>query len=263
MSKIRLYIQYIYIIEYSWCSLYFSIVLVIRASLIVALSFLFFGYFGLLPRNDKEYSIIFFFNDVAQRPLPSTSQQDMQHQHQHERWTLTSYINFFRGADKSGLLAYKPKQTKSCYLRKTKQLQNPPCSPTRPTVSLLSRPATNLSNHSLTAVAHMDNKRVSDICNDICTSLLSQMEGKLLATISTHQQHRYSGPSVAPTAASTSPQQIHTGLPGVFSPPSIQSSRDLSASAPTFAVSNTNAMTTSQNEYDKAVEVDQRKLRDT
>jgi len=67
---------------------------------------------------------------------------------------------------------------------------------------------------------------------------------------------------VALTAASTNPLQIRTGLPGVFSPPSLQSSRSLSASVPTFVVGNTNAMTTVQNEYDKAVEVDQRKLRD-
>ena len=121
-------------------------------------------------------------------------------------------------------------------------------------------PATNLSG-SLNTVASMDNRRVSDICNDICKSLLSQIERRLVAFFSNLPQQRYSGPSVASTAASTSPQ-IPTGLPGVFSPPSLQSSRGLSASAPTFAVSNTNAMTTSQNEYDKAVEVDQRKLQD-
>ena len=48
-------------------------------------------------------------------------------------------VNFFR----THLLAYKPRRTKSCcYLRKTKQMQNSPCSPKRPTVSLLSLPRT-------------------------------------------------------------------------------------------------------------------------
>ena len=142
-------------------------------------------------------------------------------------------------------------------LEKAKEDADYPCSPTHAINSFSPLPATNLSN-SLTAVASMNKQRVSEICK----SLMSEMEGKLIAAISHHQQQRYSGPSVAPTAASTSPLQIHTGLPGVFLPPSLQSSRSLSASVPTFAVGNTNAMTTVQNEYDKAVEVDQRKLRD-
>ena len=76
-------------------------------------------------------------------------------------------------------------------------------------------PATNLSN-SLTAVAAMNEQRVSEICK----SLMSDLEGRLIAAISQTQQQGNSGPSVAPTAASTSPLQIRTGLPGVFSPPS-------------------------------------------
>ena len=124
------------------------------------------------------------------------------------------------------------------------------------TTSFSPLPATNLSN-SLTAVAAMNEQRVSAIC----TSMLSALEARLTATI-LHAQHGNSGPSVAPTAASTSFLQTRTGLPGGFSPPSLQSSRSLSASVSTLAVGNTNATTTVQNEYDKAVEVDQCKLRD-
>ena len=143
------------------------------------------------------------------------------------------------------------RQITSCSLRKQKQMQNSPFSPTRPAVSLLSLPLIISEpqccrSHGRSAVS------------DICKSLISEIEGRLFAVMSIYPQQRYSGPS----ATSSSPQ-ITTGLPGVFSPPYLQSSRALSASAPTFAESNSSAMTTSQNVYDKAVEVDQRKLRDT
>ena len=86
---------------------------------------------------------------------------------------LTNYVNFHR----TNLLTYKPRQTKSCSLRK-------------PSRALLARQRDqqflsylcHYLSASLNAAAPMDDQRVTNICE----SLLSQMEGRLLAAFSNH-----------------------------------------------------------------------------
>ena len=91
------------------------------------------------------------------------------------------------------------------------------------------------------------------------TTFLSQMETRLLGIFqqySTHQSH--TGPSLS--AASSGPQ-VSTGPPGVFSHPGPQTLNGLSASPSTGGSNILTLAATVFNEYDKAVEVDQRKLR--
>ena len=121
-------------------------------------------------------------------------------------------------------------------------------------------PAVNLSA-SINAAAPMDEQQVTAICD----KLLSQMETRLIAAFlrsSTQQSpQQYSSSSAAPSGP-----QIPTGLlPGAFSPPNLKSSQRMSSSAPSSGTSTSNistVTTTALNDYDKAVEVDQRKLRD-
>ena len=115
--------------------------------------------------------------------------------------------------------------------------------------------AANLSA-PINAAAPMDAQQVTEICE----KLLSQMKQEILAAIqhnSTQQSH--TGPCLS---AAPSRSQVSTGPLGVFlssGPP--QPSHRLPASSSAGGSNIPTLATTVLNEYDKAVEVDQRKLR--
>ena len=114
--------------------------------------------------------------------------------------------------------------------------------------------AANLSANINTA-AQMDAQQVTTLVN----TFLSQMKQEVLAVFqqsSTHPSH--TGPSLS---AAPSGSQVSTGPQGVFSPPGPQPFNGLSASPSAGGPNNSTLAATVLNEYDKAVEVDQRKLR--
>ena len=117
----------------------------------------------------------------------------------------------------------------------------------------------NLSAN-LNAAVPMDAQQVTTLLSQMETRLLSQMETRLLAVFQQHSTHQsHTGPSLL-SAASSGPQ-VSSGPPGVFSPPGPQPLHGLSA-FPSVSGSNIPTLAaTVFNEYDKAVEVDQKKLR--
>ena len=115
----------------------------------------------------------------------------------------------------------------------------------------------------INAAAQMDAQQVMTQV----TTLLSNMETRLLSQIKQESltvfQHNSTtqSPHGSSLSAAPSGSQVSTGPQGVFSPPGPQPFNGLSASPSADGPNNSTLAATVLNEYDKAVEVDQRKLR--
>jgi len=123
------------------------------------------------------------------------------------------------------------------------------------THSLSPVPVTNLTAN-MNAAAPMDAQQITTLV----TTLVSQMETRLLAVLqpsSTHQS------TISPSfSAAPSGSQVSSGQQAVFSPPgSTQPPQGTPASTSAGGSNTPTSTTIVLNEYDKAVEVDQRKLR--
>ena len=114
--------------------------------------------------------------------------------------------------------------------------------------------AANLSANT-TAAAPMDAQQVTEICD----KLLSQMETRLIAMFQQNSNQQSHNGSILSAASSGS--QVSTGLQGVFSLPGPTPLHGLPASPSAGGPNNSTLAATVLNEYDKAVEVEQRKLR--
>ncbi len=131
------------------------------------------------------------------------------------------------------------------------------------TNSLSPVPVTNLMAN-INAAAQMDAQQITTLVTMLVSAmkseLLSQMETRLLTVLQQHSTQQSTTSPSLPAAPSGS--QVSSGQQAVFSPPgSTQPPQGTPASTSAGGSNTPTSTTIVLNEYDKAVEVDQRKLR--
>jgi len=131
------------------------------------------------------------------------------------------------------------------------------------THSLSPVPVTNLTA-TINAAAPMDAQQITTLATTLVSSmkseLMSQIKQEILAVFHQHSTHQSTtSPSFS---AAPSGSQVSSGQQAVFSPPgSTQPPQGTPASTSAGGSNTPTSTTTVLNEYDKAVELDQRKLR--